>query len=133
MWWGRFGGHTPMTIRPLTAGGLIVLVGVLLAAGPGAQEPPARRDVTIAAKDFRFSPDRLNVTQDELVRLTVRSDDIAYSFNIDEYRVSRRVPAGGSVTVEFHADRAGTFPFYSNLTTDARHAQTRGEIVVRAR
>ncbi len=139
---GRLGGHTTMIIRPLTAGGVLLLVGVVLAAasgamgptsaGPTAQEPPSRRDIAITAKDYRFSPDRLDVTQDELVRLTVRSDDVAYSFNIDEYRVSRRIPAGGSVTVEFHADRPGTFPFYSNLTTDPRHAQARGQIVVRA-
>jgi heme/copper-type cytochrome/quinol oxidase subunit 2 len=52
---------------------------------------------------------------------------------IDEYRVSRRVPAGGSTTLEFRADRAGTFAFYSNLTNDDRHAQMRGELVVRGR
>ena len=56
----------------------------------------------------------------------MQSEDIAYSVTIDEYRVSRRVPAGGSTTFEFRADRAGTFAFYSNLTNDARHAQMRG-------
>ena len=36
-------------------------------------------------------------------------------------------------TWEFRADRAGTFAFYSNLTNDSRHAQMRGELVVRGR
>jgi heme/copper-type cytochrome/quinol oxidase subunit 2 len=62
--------------------------------------------------------------------LTVRSEDVAYSLTIDEYRVSRRVPAGGSTTLEFRADRPGTFPFYSNLTSDTRHTQARGELIV---
>jgi cytochrome c oxidase subunit 2 len=134
-----------MTFRPLTAGRLLALVVVLLAGGAGIlagrswirlaaqDQAPTRRDFTITAKDFRFSPDRVEVARDELVRLTVRSDDVAYSFNLDEYRVSRRVPAGGSVTIEFRADREGAFPFYSNLTTDARHEQTRGQIIVRPR
>ncbi len=48
-------------------------------------------------------------------------------------RVAKRIPAGGSVTVEFRADRPGTFPFYSNLTSDSRHAEMRGQLVVRPR
>ena len=76
---------------------------------------------------------RIEVAQDDLVKLTVQSEDNAYSVTIDEYRVSRRVPAGGSTTLEFRADRAGTFAFYSNLTNDTRHAQMRGELVVRGR
>ena len=67
------------------------------------------------------------------MKLTVHSEDNAYSLTIDEYRVSRRVPAGGSTTLEFRADRPGTFAFYSNMTNDARHAQMRGELVVRGR
>ena len=42
-------------------------------------------------------------------------------------------PSGGTVTFEFRADRGGTFPFYSNMTGDARHAQARGQLVVRGR
>jgi len=52
---------------------------------------------------------------------------------IDEYRLSKRVPAGGTMTLEFRADRPGTFAFYSNLTNDSRHNSTRGELIVRAR
>jgi heme/copper-type cytochrome/quinol oxidase subunit 2 len=73
------------------------------------------------------------VTQDDLVKLTVQSQDVAYSLTIDVYRLSRRIPAGGSTTLEFRADRAGTFAFYSNMTSDARHSQTRGELVVTPR
>jgi heme/copper-type cytochrome/quinol oxidase subunit 2 len=58
---------------------------------------------------------------------------VAYSVTIDEYRVSRRVPAGGVTTLEFRADRPGTFPFYSNLTSDSRHSQARGQLIVSAR
>jgi heme/copper-type cytochrome/quinol oxidase subunit 2 len=43
------------------------------------------------------------------------------------------VPAGGEVTVEFRADRPGTFRFYSSLKSDSRHEAMKGEFVVRAR
>ena len=115
---------------------LLVGAGIYLAAGPlvrrvfaaptprtGTQPPRvhAHRPRLPASR-----PNRVEVTQDDLVKLTVQSEDVAYSFTIDEYRVSKRVPAGGSTTIEFRADRAGTFAFYSNLTNDARHSQMRG-------
>jgi heme/copper-type cytochrome/quinol oxidase subunit 2 len=87
----------------------------------------------VRASDFRFAPDKIEVSQDDIVKLTVSSTDTAYSFTIDEYRVSKRVPAGGSVTFEFRADRPGAFPFYSNMTSDARHQKMRGQLVVRPR
>jgi heme/copper-type cytochrome/quinol oxidase subunit 2 len=112
----------------------LVLAARLFASTLAAQDQaPNRREFTITAKDFRFSPARVEVTQDDLVKLTVRSEDVAYSLTIDEYRVSRRVPAGGVTTLEFRADRPGTFPFYSNLTSDSRHSQARGQLIVSAR
>ena len=116
----------------LGAGGLLLLAG--LAMGRlSAQEPPNRREFTIVAKDFRYTPSRIEVTQDDLVKLTVRSEDIAHTFTIDEYRIVKRVAAGGSTTFEFRADRAGTFPFYCNLTGEAGHQMMHGELVVRGK
>ncbi|HEY6360250.1 MAG TPA: cupredoxin domain-containing protein [Vicinamibacterales bacterium] len=122
------------------AGPAIARVFAHPSAGPGSpgrvegqEAPPNRREFTVVAKDYAFSPNRLEVLQDDLVKLTVRSEDVAYSVTIDEYRVAKRVPAGGSTTFEFRTDRPGTFPFYSNLTSDARHSQARGQLIVRPR
>jgi cytochrome c oxidase subunit 2 len=109
---------------------------VRLFAGPAAraqEQAPSRREFSVTAKDYRFSPNRLEVTQDDLVKLTIRSQDVAYSFTIDEYRLSKRIPAGGATMLEFRADQVGTFSYYSNLTSDGRHADMRGELIVRPR
>jgi len=98
-----------------------------------AQEPPNRREFTIIARDFHYAPTRIEVMQDDLVKLTVRSEDIAHGFTIDDYRISKRVPAGGSTTFEFQADRPGTFAFYCGLTGDPGHKMMRGELVVRGK
>jgi heme/copper-type cytochrome/quinol oxidase subunit 2 len=119
--------------------GLALLgAGGVLLGGPAigrllAQDSPNRREFTIVARDFHYSPERIEVTQDDLVKLTVRSEDIAHSFTIDEYRIVKRVPAGSSITFEFRADRAGTFPFYCNLTSEPRHQMEHGELVVRGK
>lgn len=134
-----------------TLGLLLVGAGACLLASPVAvrllahgrpatpelvtgQEPtPNRREFTVSARDYHFSPDRIEVMQDDLVKVTVQSADHAYSLTIDEYRVSRRVPAGGTTTLEFRADQTGTFRFYSNLSNDARHAKMSGQLIVRAK
>lgn len=117
---------------------LLGVGGVLLATAPAvarllAQEAPNRREFTIVAKNFHYSPERIEVMQDDLVKLTVRSEDIAHSFTIDDYRIAKRVPAGSSTTFEFQADRPGTFAFYCALTGDPGHKMMRGELVVRAK
>jgi len=105
----------------------------VLAAPAGQDQAPTRREFTVTARDYSFSPNRVEVQQDDLIKLTVQSADNAYGFTIDDYRVSKRVPAGGSTVVEFRADRAGTFAFYSNLSNDTRHSKMSGQLIVRPR
>ena len=101
--------------------------------GGGQDQAPNRPEFNLVARKYRYTPDRLETTQDDLVKLTIRSEDFTYSFAIDEYRIVRRVPAGETTTFEFRADRPGTFRFYSNLTGDGAHADMQGQLVVRPR
>ena len=105
----------------------------VLAASAGQDQAPTRREFTVTARDYSFSPNRVEAQQDDLIKVTVQSADNAYGFTIDDYRVSKRVPAGGSTVIEFRADRTGTFAFYSNLSNDSRHSQMRGQLIVRPR
>jgi heme/copper-type cytochrome/quinol oxidase subunit 2 len=105
---------------------------VLLAAAVSAQEPAQnRREFTIVAKDHTFTPNALNVTQDDLVKITLTSEDRPASFAIDAYRIIKRVAGKTSVTFEFRADQPGTFPFYCNLTKDTGCNDMRGVLTVR--
>jgi cytochrome c oxidase subunit 2 len=125
-----------MALTRRQAGLLLLGAGVLLLTRPFApgllaqDQAPSRPELTLVASNFRYVPDRLEVSQADLVTITIRSEDNTYSFTIDEYRIIRLVPAGGSTTFEFHADRPGTFRFYSNLTSDGRHAEMQGQLVV---
>ena len=125
-----------MTLNRRTLGFMLIGAGALVLAGPAVarifaqEQSPNRREFVMKAKDYQFTPARLEVLQDDLVKVTVQSEDLAYSFTIDEYRLSKRIPAGGSTTLEFRADQAGTFAFYSNMTGQAK---MRGELIVRAR
>ena len=113
---------------------LAVALFALSAVALAAQEPAQnRREFTIVAKDHVFTPNKLDVSQDDLVKITLRSEDVPVSFAIDAYRIVKRVPGKTSLTFEFRADQPGVFPFYCNLTTDAACKDMRGVLSVRGK
>jgi heme/copper-type cytochrome/quinol oxidase subunit 2 len=110
----------------------VVLLFVSFVVALSAQEPAQnRREFTIVAKDHVFTPNKLEVAQDDLVKITLRSEDRPASFAIDAYRIIKRVPGNSSISFEFRAAQAGTFPFYCNLTKDPDCKDMTGTLVVR--
>lgn len=89
------------------------------------------REFTVEGDQFAFSPSRIDVRKDDLVKITFVACDIAHSFTIDEYRIAKRAGAGRSVTFEFRADRTGTVTFYCNLSHDERCRGMKGTLTVR--
>jgi heme/copper-type cytochrome/quinol oxidase subunit 2 len=126
-----------MKISRRSVGFVLLGAGVCLLVWPrlarSQEQAPNRREFTITAKGFSFSPNRIEVTQDDLVKITVRSEDEAHSFVIDGYRIMKRVPANGSTTFEFRTDKPGTFAFYCSMTNTDDHSRMKGELVVAAR
>lgn len=106
--------------------------GAVPAIAAGLQES-GQKEFTISAHKYAFSPQRLEVQQDDLVKITLQSEDIPHSFTVDGYRIAKRVNPGQTVVFEFRADQAGRFPFYCNLKIDDGCKGMRGELVVRPR
>ena len=94
------------------------------------EQSPTRRNFTVKARKYSFSPARIEVVQNDLVKVTLDTEDIAHSFTVDEYRIAKRASPHQPATFEFRADQPGTFRFYCNLTTDDGCKQMRGELVV---
>jgi heme/copper-type cytochrome/quinol oxidase subunit 2 len=109
----------------------LVLLGTPLVRTSLLRAQGSAREFTINGDHFAFSPVRIEVHKDDLVKITFSARDIAHSFTIDQYRIAKRAAAGQSVTFEFRADQPGTFRFYCNLTTDDRCRKMEGELVVR--
>ena len=121
----------------------VVLAAVLVGLGAAAalraprtsaqNQEPAVRALAVAASRYRFSPPRIEVFQDDLVKIELTTSDIAHSMTIDAYRIAKRVNPGHAVTFEFRADRPGTFPYYCNLQIEDGCRQMHGELVVKPR
>jgi len=88
-------------------------------------------EITLDGDHYTFSPARIEVQKDDLVKVTFHARDIAHSFTVDAYRIAKRAAAGQTIVFEFRADQTGTFPFYCNLSQDDRCKQMKGEVVVR--
>jgi heme/copper-type cytochrome/quinol oxidase subunit 2 len=93
----------------------------------GAERP---REFAVVGRDFAYAPARIEVRQNEAVRITFTASDIAHGFAIDEYRIAKRAAAGQTIVLEFRADRPGRFRIYCNLTADDRCRQMVGELLV---
>lgn len=122
----------PVAILLLALGAVAVRLrsGAVSAANSSLQDV-AQREFTVNAHKYAFTPQQLDVRQDDLVKITLRTEDIAHSFTIDGYRIAKRVSPGQTVVFEFRADQPGRFPYYCNLTIDDGCKTMRGELIVR--
>ncbi len=104
-------------------------------AGTAVDQDAAQvREVRVVARRYSYSPARIEVQEGDLVKVTLETEDIPHSFNVDDpYRIAKRAAPGGPVVFEFRADQAGSFPYYCNLTAEDGCRKMRGELVVRPR
>ena len=127
--------HKPIVASACVAVGLLaaafLAIAPVSAGAPATRPADGAREFTIDANQFAFSPVRIEVEKDDLVKITLNARDIAHSFTIDLYRIAKRAAAGQSVTFEFRADQVGTHRFYCNLTQDSRCRKMEGQLIVR--
>ena len=92
------------------------------------------RTIDVTASRFMFDPATISVVQGDRVRLRVRSTDRAHGIGIKAFRVKALIPnAGEAVSVDFVADRAGTFDISCSEHSGSGHATMKGSLVVLAR
>ena len=118
---------------PLRVLHMLLFVALAVAAASAQDQGPTARTFAVAAHRYAFDPPKIEVNQDDLIRITLNADDIAHSLTIDAYRIAKRANPGQAVTFEFRADQAGTFPYYCNLQLDDGCRRMRGEFVVKPR
>jgi cytochrome c oxidase subunit 2 len=104
----------------------VAVFGLLAEAQEGGE-----RTFTVSAHKYSFSPARIEVRRDDVVRVTFSTGDIPHSFTIDKYRIAKRVEPGKPIVFEFRADQPGRFPIYCNLKTDERCKEMVGELIVK--
>ncbi|HYL37190.1 MAG TPA: cupredoxin domain-containing protein [Bryobacteraceae bacterium] len=106
----------------------LALAATLMGAGLlAAQET---HEITVTAKKYQFDPNPIKVAKGEHVKLLITATDHDHGFKLEAFHINQKLPKGQTVTVEFVADQAGTFPFECSHFCGLGHKRMKGELVV---
>ena len=89
------------------------------------------KEFKMTAKQFVFEPSTIEVNKGDKVRLIVTSVDVPHGIAIPEYGINQRLEPGKPATIEFTADKQGTFTAFCSVLCGAGHKDMRGKIIVK--
>ena len=109
------------------------LTWILLAALGMPSAVPAQdavHEIRMTAKKYEFNPSQITVKQGEHVRLLITATDRDHGFKLDAFHIDQELKKGEIATVEFTADKTGTFPFECSRFCGLGHKRMKGQLVV---
>jgi len=111
---------------------LFVMTGLVVAFAPlpVPSIAPQARTFRIDARQFAYSPSKLNVNPGDTVTIQLVSADVVHGLYVDGYDVSVEADPGQTATLTFVADKPGSFRFRCNVTCGAMHPFMIGRITV---
>lgn len=115
--------------KTLAGRGALVLLAVASFAFALAQET-GPREVQVTAKKYEFNPNLLTVKKGDHVKLIMTALDRDHGFKLEAFNINQKLKKGAPTTVEFVADKAGTFPFQCSDFCGLGHGRMKGKLVV---
>ena len=89
------------------------------------------KEFEMTARQFSFSPSKIEVNRGDKVKLTITSVDVTHGIAIPKYGINEILPVGRPVTIEFTADKGGTFTTICSVACGVGHSGMRGRIIVK--
>ena len=89
------------------------------------------KEFKITARQFSFEPGIIEVNKGDKVRLVITSMDVPHGFSIAEYGINERLDVGKPATIEFTADKEGTFTAFCSVFCGSGHSNMKGKLIVR--
>ena len=90
------------------------------------------KEVEMTAKKYEFSPSSVEAPVGTLIRFKITALDRVHGFEIEGVKDSCvKLEKGESSTVEYKADKAGTFEFKCCKRCGPGHGRMKGTIVVK--
>jgi cytochrome c oxidase subunit II len=101
-------------------------------AGMIAQETNGGQavEIKVTAKKYEFDPNVITVKKGQQVKLIVTALDHDHGFKLDAFNINQKLTKGDPATIEFTADKAGTFPFQCSVVCGLGHRKMKGKLVV---
>lgn len=103
--------------------------------------------ITVTAKKYEFNPSSIHVKQGAKVRISITATDHAHGFKIDRFAEGSdktgepglvfsspqdctKIEEGKTESVEFTAQKAGTYKFRCCVVCGFHHHSMKGELIV---
>ena len=101
------------------------------------QTPPAIQpstphlvEINMIAKKFSFEPSEIRVHKGDHVKIHVKSVDVPHGIRIEDYDINVGLPPNEEKTVDFIADKVGTFDFECSVYCGSGHGSMEGKLIV---
>lgn len=104
--------------------------GAQEAQGASKNASPEAHEIQVTAKKYSFSPNPIRVKKGEHVRLIITATDRDHGFKLEAFNIEQKLKKGVPTTVEFTADKAGTFPFKCFVHCGLGHSGMKGTLIV---
>ncbi len=117
---------------------LILVVVIVLVLGGGYLYltnqkqviQPTPKEFSMTAKRWAFEPSEIRVKEGDTARLKVKSIDVTHGFSLPDFNVDEKLEPGKEITVEFVANKKGTFTFFCSVFCGEGHKDMKGTLVV---
>ena len=92
----------------------------------------AGSEAKMTAKKYEFEPNVITVKNGDRVKLVITALDHDHGFKLEAFKIDERLKKGVPTTIEFTADKVGTFPFECSHFCGVGHGRMKGKLVVTA-
>jgi cytochrome c oxidase subunit 2 len=92
------------------------------------------QEFMMTAERFKFVPDVIEVSPGDTVVINIKGLDdgrgTGHGFAISDFNVNEQIGEDETVTIEFIADKKGTFTFACSVPCGSGHPNMKGKLVV---
>lgn len=108
----------------------VLIVGISVSATAGQEASSGYHEFHMTAKNYEFDPSVITVKKGEKVRLFITAADRDHGIRIQGYDIDQVLKKGETATIEFTADKAGTFEFKCSVYCGMGHRKMKGKLIV---
>jgi len=94
------------------------------------QDSGTTKEINVIAKQWKFEPNSIEVNLNDKVILHIKSVDVTHGIAIPDFGISKQLSPGSEETIEFVANKKGTFSFFCNVYCGQGHKDMKGELIV---
>ncbi|HLC73480.1 MAG TPA: cupredoxin domain-containing protein [Candidatus Nanoarchaeia archaeon] len=92
--------------------------------------PSKEVTINMKARKWEFEPSTITVKKGDKVKLLITGEDVKHGFKLTDFNINEDIEPGKTTTIEFTADKIGTFSFMCSVFCGSGHSDMEGKLIV---